>query len=250
MTEKIYLYPNSKKIAYTIEGEEQETLLIYLHGLLSSRQSQKGQLLKQYAKNKNYGFLSLDYTAHGQSDGKPHEFAVGQCLEDILNVLENEAQNKKLIIIGSSLGGWLSLLLAERKKEQVQGVITLSCAADFLKGVWADMLTQEMKENLKNGTIIGPTEETKGYCFTYKMFQDAEKYYLLNRKIKYNGPVLLVHGDKDELIPYQTSLLVKDSLESRNVEVLIKKGEGHLLENLNLENTIDYFVQSQKDKTK
>lgn len=243
MKNKIFLYPSGKKICYTVHNKKAEICLVYLHGLMSSRNSDKGKYLLSYAKKQGLCFLSLDYTAHGESDGMQTEFRVGSCLEDILSVLDFEIPNKKIIIVGSSLGGWLTLLLAEKKPEQVLGIMTLAVAADFTKLVWEYMFDDKIRELLKSGKVLGPSEETKGHCFTYQMFEEAEQHCLLHRKINYNGPCLLVHGDKDEVIPFKNSFAVKDALTSSKVCLQIIKGEAHLLKGFDLSIGLDFLLK-------
>ncbi len=243
MVNKIFKYPNGKKISYILDQPNAETIIVYLHGLLSSKNSEKGQKIKDYAKRNGYGFLSVDYTAHGDSDGEKTEFRVGQCLKDVLMVIDKEIKDKSLILVGSSLGGWISLLLGEQKKEQVKAIMTLAVAADFTKLVWEYMFNEEVRDLLKSGKVLGPSEETKGHCFTYQMFEEAEMHCLLHRQINYNGPVLLVHGDQDETIPFSNSLKVKDALTSPKVSVQIVKNEYHLLKGYNLTQGLDWLLK-------
>ena len=215
-----------------------------MHGLKSSRTSDKGKAILSYAKKHHLGFLSLDYTAHGESDGDQTEFRVGTCLEDIVSLFDLELKGKKVIVVGSSLGGWLSLLLAEKRKNQIVGLITLAVAADFTKLVWEYMFNDHIRKLLKEGHVLGPSEETKGHCFTYQMFEEAEQHCLLHRKIEYTGPCLLIHGDKDETIPYQNSFKVKEALASSKVCVQIIKSETHLLKGYDLSLALD-FIRKQ-----
>lgn len=243
MKNKIFIYPNGKKICYTVHNKKAPICLLYLHGLMSCRNSDKGKYLLSYAKKNKLGFLSLDYTAHGESDGNQTEFRVGTCLKDILSVLEYEIKDKRMIVVGSSLGGWLTLLLAEKLKKQIMGIMTLAVAADFTKLVWEYMFNDQVRSLLKEGKTFGPSEETKGHCFTYQMFEEAENHCLLHRNISYNGPCLLVHGDKDDVIPYKNSFAVKDALTSSKVCLQIMKGESHLLKGYDLSMGLDYLLK-------
>lgn len=243
MKDKIFVYPNGKKIFYTIHNKKSPLFLVYLHGLMSSRKSDKGKAILSYAKKNGLGFLSLDYTAHGQSDGDKTEFRVGTCLNDILSVIDLELKEKQIILVGSSLGGWLTLLLAESKKSQIKGIMTLAVAADFTKLVWERMFNDEVRALLKSGKVLGPSEETKGHCFTYQMFEEADQHCLLHRCIAYNGPCLLVHGDKDEVIPYKNSFTVKEALTSSKVYLQIVKGETHLLKSYDLSLGLDFLLK-------
>lgn len=242
MSKKIQNREN-KTICYDYLKQNNQPCIIYLHGLKSSRNSSKAERLKAYAQKKGYAYLAVDYTAHGESEGKPDDFRVGTCLNDVLDVLAHEKIENPLYIAGSSLGGWIALLLAETKQEQVKGVLTLAAGVDFLPFVWKKLLPRTVKALLKRGLIIGPSEETKGYCFSYPMFKEAEPYLMLHRKIHYTGPVILAHGDKDSVILPENSFKIKDALESQDVSVHIIKGEGHHLASYQLEETMENLIQ-------
>ena len=231
-----------KIIAYTYHQKE-SPCVIYLHGLQSSRQSEKGKRLELFCEQNGYSFLSVDYTGHGNSEGEIIDFRIKQCLDDVLCVLKEEKIKQPLYLIGSSLGGWIAFLLAEHFKTQVKGILTCAAGVDFLPMIWNHLLTDELREMLKNGGTLGPSEETYGHCFTYPMFTEAEPYLLLNRKIQYDGPVILVHGDKDTIVPYQNSFKIKEALESNKVCVQIIKGEGHILSSFPLEKTLKLMIE-------
>ena len=135
---------------------------------------------------------------------------------------------------------------AEKLKDRIKGIIACAAGVDFLPMVWKHFFTDDIRNELQNGKVLGPSEETYGYCFSYEMFTQAEPYLLLNRKIHYTGPVILVHGDKDTVIPYQNSLKIKDALESKQVCVQIIKGEGHSLSGFPLERTLKFFIKQEE----
>lgn len=243
MTKKVLTYSNGNHISYTISYGEKKRGILYLHGLLSSQKSNKGCQLFEYAQENNLTFLSLDYTAHGESSGKPEEFRIGQCLTDICNVIRHENYKESFIIVGSSLGGWLSFLIAEKYPNQVKGILTLAAGVDFMPRIWNEIFDDTIRQLLKTGRVIGPSADTMGYCFSYPMFEDAEKYLLLKRSIHYTGPVMLIHGDKDEIVPWKTSLAVKEALDSKDVVLQLIKGEKHPLKTYDLKQGIDTFVR-------
>ena len=236
---------NSKKyvIAYTYLKYENQPCIVYLHGLRSSRNSEKGKRIRQFCLQNNYSFLSVDYTGHGESEGKPDDFRIHQCLEDVVNVVRFHNIREPLYLVGSSLGGWISFLLAEQFPQQVKGILTCAAGVDFLPMVWHHMFNDKIRDLLKNGAVIGPNEETHGHCFSYPMFVEAEPFLLLNRKIQYNGSVILAHGDKDEIIPFENSFKIKDALESQDVCVHIVKGDNHSLQTYPLENNIQSLIE-------
>lgn len=240
---KKFLNRENKTICYDYLKQNNQPCVVYLHGLKSSRQSLKAKRLKAYAKKNKYAYLALDYTAHGESEGNPSDFRVARCLNDVLDVLSHEKITNPLYIAGSSLGGWIAFLLAEIKQAQVKGVLTLAAGVDFLPFVWKKILPFAFKVLLKRGLVLGPNAKTKGYCFSYPMFKEAEPYLMLHRKINYKGAVVLAHGDQDTIILPENSFKIKDALESSDVTLHIVKGEGHHLHSYPLEDTMDYLIK-------
>ncbi len=239
---------NSKgnTIAYTYIKQQNQPCVIYLHGLRSSRKSDKSMRLETFCVQNGYSYLAVDYTGHGDSSGAAEDFRVGVCLDDVLDVIQAEKIKEPLYLVGSSLGGWIAYLLSERLGKQIRGILTCAAGVDFLPMLWNRVFDDKIRAMLKTGAVLGPNEQTKGHCFSYPMFTEAEPYLLLNRKISYAGPVVLAHGDKDEIIPYQNSLKIKDALESQDVSVHIIKDEGHLMAGYPIENTLKSLILKGK----
>lgn len=242
MTHQKLINENNFEIVYTYIPNK-APCIVYLHGLCSSRNSAKGKRLAQFASEKGFSFLAVDYTAHGESGGVPSDFRVHRCLNDVLSVIKAENITQPLYLVGSSLGGWIAFLLAEQLSHQVKGVLTLAAGVDFLPVVWEQVFDDPIRTLLKQGVVIGPSAETNGYCFSYPMFTEAEEYLLLKRRIHYTGPVILAHGDQDNIISYSNSFKIKDALESAAVDVHIIKGEGHALLSYPLEEVLNFLIQ-------
>ena len=211
-----------------IDGDTSRPGIVYLHGLLSNITSKKGRYLKAFARKKGLSYLCFDFSAHGQSWGQPSDFMISRCLQDALDVLKKYTSTPQ-IIVGSSMGGWIGLLLCKHVPQKVHAFIGLAPGPDFTKFIWNNLLSEQHKEALKGGVVLGPSEETKGYCFTYQMFQDAEKHFILDNPLLYNGPVRLLQGDKDVLVPYQTAFKIKDVLTSEDLIINLIKGGDHAL---------------------
>ncbi|MBP5534413.1 MAG: alpha/beta hydrolase [Alphaproteobacteria bacterium] len=216
--------------------------IVYLHGLLSSMKSKKGQYLKAFAKAHGLSYLSFDFTAHGKSWGKPYDFMISRCLKDAIDVL-NKYVKVPQIIVGSSMGGWIGLLLCKHYSEKVSAFVGLAAGADFMKFVWDNLLNENHRIQLKNGAIFGPSEETRGYCFTYQMFVDAAEHYILTEKLDYSGSVRLICGDKDQLVPFQTTFRIKDVLTSKDVQIICIKDAGHSLSSPEELSVIGYTLE-------
>ena len=229
MTQSFYKRQNGHFVFYEQHKQKGAKVgIVYLHGLLSSHNSRKGRFLKKAAKKYGLDYLSFDFTAHGKSWGKPTDWRIGRCLKDAVEVIKAKTDGPQ-ILIGSSMGGWIGLLASELMPRRVAGYIGLATGADFMKNVWENLLTDTLREALQKGVVFGPSEKTNGYCFSYPMFEDAQKYFLLNRPICYRGPVILINGDKDLLVDYRQNFKIQENLLSKDVQTWIVKGSGHNL---------------------
>lgn len=229
-----------------IDGAKDLTL-IYLHGLNSSLQSYKAEIVKKFAAEKGVSYLSLDYTGHGESSGTKEDFRIGRCLHDTMDVIQEALDDRPVILVGSSLGSWIAFLTAERLPKQVRGVISLASGVDFFKDIWNHYLDDKVRAYLKNGGTLGPNE-TRGYFFSYPMFQEAEQYYLIDKGIKYDGPVALIQGDADDRVPTDRSIKIKNALTSTDVVVHILKGYGHSLHDGAAQELLIYSMERMLQK--
>lgn len=244
MTTGIYHRKDGTWLSY----EKEEGALpgiVYFHGLLSCKESKKAQFLKKLALEKGLSYLSFDFSAHGASWGKPWDLTIGRCYQDALDMIENLTSGPQ-ILVGNSMGGWIGLLVSETLKEKITAFVGLAPGPDFTQMIWDTLLTEEHKALLEKGQILGPNAETQGYCFTKALFEDAQKYLMTNRSIAYEGPVILLNGDKDVLVPYERAFKIKDCLQSKEVQIWILKGAEHNLstpEDLEkLENAINIIL--------
>lgn len=228
MNDYILKRKNKADIAYTWIKGKQNLAVLYLHGWTAQRKSKKGEIIAQTAQDYNCHYISLDYTAHGESGGNPSEFMVGQGLQDTLDVLNETIKEMPLIVVGNSLGGWIGLLLLKQLKNIV-GFLGLAPAPDITQFVWENLLPAPAKTAIEQGMILGPSPETFGFCFTKQLFEDGEKHFILNNKISFNGPVRLLLGDKDERVDIKRLYQIKDALTSDDMTLTLIKGANHHL---------------------
>lgn len=230
MSETFLVRSDGSKIRYELIAGKRRECFVFLHGLLSSHKSVKAACVRDFAVQNGFSFLALDYTAHGESSGRPQDFRVGQCFKDAMDVIGAAlAPDVPLILAGSSLGGWVALLVARVLKQRVIGIVGLAAAPDFTVRVWQDVFKEPERAFLTGGGVLGPSPETRGYCFSYDMFREAERHLLLNGRISYQGPVILIQGDKDLSVPMDIPFRIKDALDSDCVTIHVIKGADHAL---------------------
>jgi alpha-beta hydrolase superfamily lysophospholipase len=228
MTDYTLKRKDKANIAYTWIKGKQNLAILYLHGWTACRKSPKAEAILKTAQENGCHYISLDYTAHGESGGNPSDFMVGQGLQDTLDVLNKTVKNTPLIIVGNSIGGWIGLLLLT-KLQNILGFIGLAPAPDITQFVWDSLLPPQAKEAIEQGTILGPNQETFGFCFTKQLFEDGKKHFILNREIPFNGSVRLIIGDKDNRVDVSRLCQIKDALTSEDITLTLIKGANHHL---------------------
>lgn len=232
MSENIqFLEINGAKIAHLyVPPKGHDVTLMFLHGFFSSMLKTKGQYLRDLCIEKGYGFLSLDYTGHGQSSGDFEDGCISQWLQDCEDIIRFSGA-KKLVIVGSSLGGWMMLHLMRRLPELVSGLIGIAVAPDFTSEV-PNKLTSQQSQMLKETGkfILSSDYQASGVAITQKLLDDGAKLTVFEKGgIACHVPVRLLHGIKDEDCSFTLSLKLMEELDSSDVEViLIKDGEHSL----------------------
>ena len=219
---------NLPELAYTWEPGERNLAVLYLHGWTANRKSKKADVIFETARQAGCHYISVDYTAHGESLGEPSDFTVGRAFQDILDVLSVVPQ-MPMIVVGNSIGGWIGFLLAEKLKGFVPGILALAPAVDITDDIWNYLVPDVAKEALNRGDIIGPSPDTQGFCLTRDLFQNGSEMAMLKKGIDYTGSVRILWGDRDNRVRLDKILQVKNALKSDDVIVTLIKGSDHHL---------------------
>ncbi|EDO44623.1 predicted protein [Nematostella vectensis] len=227
MSQKLYFGPG-EFISYNFS---QGSLpgVIFLPGLMSSMNGTKALALEEFCVKTGRAYTRFDHRGLGESSGKPVDCTVSSRKEDVLRLMEEIKGTSPQVLIGSSLGGWIMLHVAMEMPERIQGLIGIATAADFVSRRF-DNLPLETKTEIQNiGYWTIPSQfSQKPYILTWDMIQDARKHVLQGR-IPISCPVRLIHGMKDQEVPYKVSLDVSDRLLSNNVQLTLLKNGGHRL---------------------
>ena len=197
----------NQKIAYKFfKGKSPG--IIFIHGLNSDMKGTKAISIEKFAKKRGLSYLRFDCRGHGKSHGKFEEFTISDWKRDLIDVLDNITKGPQ-ILIGSSMGGWLMMLVAKTRKSRVAGLIGLAPAPDFTKYLFAELPKRIQNEINKNG--ISKVKKWKyNYIFTKKFFKEGKKNFVLNNKFLFNKPVILIHGLQDnDVSPKITQKIVK-----------------------------------------
>lgn len=217
--------PDGTRIAYRMREGGGPTL-VYLGGYLSEMIGTKAAALDAWAAEQGRAMLRLDYGGYGESEGDFEAQSLRHRLDDVLMVLD-EVTAGPLVLVGSSMGGWLMLLAALARPDRVVGLVGLAAAPDFTDwGFDAD----ERAQLERDGRIDHPSDQGGTYP-TMKIFWDSgQDNLLLDKGIAFTGPVRLIHGDVDDTVPWDISVRLMAALGSADVKLLLVKGGDHRLQ--------------------
>ena len=218
------------KIIYDIVSGD-DNYIVFLSGLMSDRLGSKATYLKEFCKKQGYSYICFDYLGHGDSDLDFTECNLDIWLANISEILD-ELIPKKAILVGSSLGGWLAIRLAEKKHPKIAAILGLAAAPDFTEDLIWSQLDKKNKELLKKGQIYNlPSEYCEAnYAITYQLIESGRRNLLLNKeKIKIEIPVRLLQAMEDDDVPYGYAIKLAEKITSKNLSLQLIKNSDHRL---------------------
>jgi len=204
---------------------------MFLGGFKSDMTGSKALALEQWCQSQGVGFIRFDYLGHGQSSGRFEDGTIGRWRNDALAVLDQLTQGPQ-ILVGSSMGGWISLLLALARPQRIAGIVTIAAAADFTETlIWQRLPAEEQNRLRRDGIWHRPSEYSPDpYPISYRLIEEGRQHLLLNRdNIAINCPLRLLHGMQDADVPWQTSTAIAERINSEDVQVLLIKDGEHRL---------------------
>jgi pimeloyl-ACP methyl ester carboxylesterase len=231
-----FLHSNNEQIiAYHnhFVAKKEAPYLIFHHGLMSNMNGDKALFVENYCKQRGYNFIRYDNYGHGASSGKFIAQTISSWLEGLLQVIE-QLTTGPVILVGSSLGAWISVLAATIAPKRIVGIITISAAFDFTEELIWNGIELEQKEKLEKEGVceVGGTNPNcaRKYPISLKLIEDARQHLLLNRNnIDITCPVHLIHGMQDIDVPYTISTRGAEKIKSNNVVIKLIKDGNHSL---------------------
>lgn len=199
-----------QKIEGTLPG------IFWCGGYRSDMTGSKASYLAEQAAARGVSFTRFDYTGHGQSNGSLADGTISAWLQDAFDVFDTHTQGPQ-IVVGSSMGGWISMLLAEQRPLRVKGLVTIAAAPDFPQELYQSLSAEEKQALENDGTYNWSSDYGSPHPFRKAFFEDARIHMMLNRPIGIDCPVRLLHGKKDDVVPWEKSLRIKENLMSEDI---------------------------------
>lgn len=206
-----------------------EPTVVFMPGFRSDMTGDKATHLARFCEAQGQAMLRLDYSGHGVSGGVFEEGCISRWRDDVL-LLTDRLTTGKLVLVGSSMGGWIALLVARARAERVAALIGIAAAPDFTERLmWEAMSPAERETLLRDGVLQVPSEYGGPYPITRRLIEDGRNNLLLDGPIAVGCPVRLLHGQRDPDVPWETALLIAERVTGGNVRtILIKDGDHRL----------------------
>lgn len=204
--------------------------VMFLTGFMSDMSGGKAIHLEKYCRARGCAFLRFDYQGHGASSGAFKDGTIGRWADDAVFALDQLTEGPQ-VLVGSSMGGWIMLLTALRRPERVAGLLGIAAAPDFTEDMIGPRLTTAQKECIKrDGFVAVPGAcGDKPHIITGRLLEDGSRHLVLRKTIPLTCPMRLIHGMRDEDVPWRTSLRLSQMSASADVELILVKNGGHRL---------------------
>jgi pimeloyl-ACP methyl ester carboxylesterase len=221
--------------------------VVFLGGYASDMTGTKATFLESWCKQRGHAYLRFDYLGHGQSSGTFEEGTIGRWADDALAALDTLTGGPQ-VLVGSSMGGWIMLLLALKRPERIAGLVGIAAAPDFSQNIWWGLSRDDQDRLMAEGQIT--VEEGDGsYTVTRAFIEDGRNRLVMRQPIAIDCPIRLLQGMRDDAVPWPTAHTIAERVTGENAVVtLIKDGDHRLSRDQDLArlgNTLDEMLDTQ-----
>lgn len=229
MSPKYLTTPEDRKLAYHQSGETSDKPgIVFLGGFKSDMEGTKAIYLQDWAQRRNRSFLRFDYSGHGQSSGDFLDGCIGEWAQDAMDMI-GEVTDGPQILVGSSMGGWMALLVARAMPEKVAGLVGVAAAPDFTEdSMWDGFTDAQRAEMAKTGQVALPSDYSdEPYIITAKLIEDGRENLVLRDPLELPFPVRLLHGTADTDVAQSVPLRILEHATCEDMRLTLVKGADH-----------------------
>lgn len=219
--------PDGETLAFRPIGGEGPTV-VWIGGFRSDMEGTKALALDAAAREQGWNYLRYDHFAHGQSSGDWRSATIGRWREDAIALVDS--LEGPVIPVGSSMGGWVALLLALARPERMAGLVLVNPAQDFTERLmWPGLADHERQAILREGETLIVEEGLGQYVLTRRMFEEARDWLLLDAAIPVSAPVHILQGRADDVVPWRHAAALVERLTGGDVRLDLIEGGDHRL---------------------
>ena len=226
---KYHKVSKNKKIRFICNIHKDAPFIVFLHGFMSDLEGKKPNAFLKFAKKNRLSFLALEYSGHGKSSGKFINGNITKWSNETSILIKKFVKKNDFIIIGSSMGAWLSLKQFQKFKKQIKGFLGIGSAPEFLENLMWKKFTKKMKSETIQKGIIQLKHGNYEYPISMQLIKDGRKNKVLNKRIDTKMNVTMVHGQKDEVVPVSYSRKVLKIFQKAKKKLVIIKDGDHSL---------------------
>ena len=235
---------NTKKLRYIDNYYKKKLYIIFLPGFMSDIDGKKPQAFKRYAIKNKLGFLAIEYSGHGKSSGKFTKGNITEWSNDAKNSIKKIVKKNKFILVGSSMGAWISLNQFKYFENQIAGFVGIGSAPEFLERLmWKKFPKKNKNEIIVKGLSVIKNGQYE-YPITFQLIKDGKKNKILKKNIDLKIPIVLFHGLKDKVVPTRFSKKILNYFKGKNKKLIKIKNGDHSLSRKNDLKKICYELDS------
>ncbi|MBI1273930.1 MAG: alpha/beta fold hydrolase [Alphaproteobacteria bacterium] len=228
MTPEFLALPGRRLAYHRIPGREPG--VVFLGGFASDMTGTKAGFLAEKCAAAGHAFLRFDYRGHGQSAGRFEDGTIGDWFDDARETIGQLTQGPQ-IVVGSSMGGWIALLLARAVPERVRALVGVAAAPDFTEDLMWDVLTQEQKGELREtGRLLEPSDYSdEPMVITLRLIEEARGHLLLRGRRQVSCPLRLLQGGRDPDVPPAWPQKIVQNIEAEDARIIMIEDGDHRL---------------------
>ena len=217
--------PQGRRIAYHLT-QGNGPAVVFLGGFKSDMAGTKAVHLQDWAVRSGRAFLRFDYSGHGESGGKFSDGAIGDWFQDACAALT--LINGPVVLVGSSMGGWISLLVARAMPDKIAGLVTVAAAPDFTEdGMWAGFDVAQRAALDADGQVALPSEYGDPYIITRRLIEDGRENLVLRAPLNLPFPVRFLQGTADVDVETSVALRLLDHATGPDMHLTLVDGADH-----------------------
>lgn len=218
--------PQGRRIAYHLTPGKAPGV-VFLGGFMSDMEGTKALALEAWAQARGQGFLRFDYSGHGASSGAFTDGCIGDWAEDARAAIEALTEGRQ-VLVGSSMGGWISALLTREIPDKIAGFVGIASAPDFTEdSIWRDMAPQTRLNLVQEGLVHLPSDYGDPYPITLRLIEDGRQQLVLRAPLPMRFPVRLLQGTADADVERAVALNLLDHIDGEDVQLTLVKGADH-----------------------
>ncbi len=203
--------------------------VMFLGGYRSDMTGTKASFLEERCRARGQEFLRFDYSGHGASGGSFIEGTIGSWAQDAIDIFDH-ILGKRVILVGSSMGGWMALLLALARPQHVAGLIGIAAAPDFTEELYGRMNSDQVNVFNAQGFFDIPSDDSpEPYHFKKSFYLEAHQHLLLSKAHKIDYPLRLLQGKQDRAVPWPTAEKIAAQFKGPDTKIIYINDGDHRL---------------------